>query len=86
MATDITKLGVKTKWQDLTEGMIIVGSGTSKDFKTGELEEFTSSTQSVKGYKWDDPMSSFALTDKEKTYWAWFRLKGGEYVGWTLIP
>ena len=29
MNTDITKLGVKTKWQDLTEGMIIVGSGTS---------------------------------------------------------
>ena len=23
MKTDITKLGVKTKWQDLTEGMII---------------------------------------------------------------
>ena len=29
MKSDITKLGVKTKWQDLTEGMIIVGAGTS---------------------------------------------------------
>ena len=36
MKTDITKLGVKTKWQDLTEGMIVVGSGTSKEFNTGE--------------------------------------------------
>ena len=36
MKSDITKLGVKTRWQDLTEGMIIVGAGTSKDFKTGE--------------------------------------------------
>ena len=34
MASDVNKLGVKTKWQDLTEGMIIVGSGTSKEFKT----------------------------------------------------
>ena len=25
MATDISKLGVKTKWQDLTEGMIEIG-------------------------------------------------------------
>jgi pyruvate ferredoxin oxidoreductase delta subunit len=36
MKTDITKLGVKTKWQDLTEGMIIVNAGTSKAFNTGE--------------------------------------------------
>ena len=36
MATDISKLGVKTKWQDLTEGMIVAGAGTSKDFLTGE--------------------------------------------------
>ena len=36
MASDVNKLGVKTKWQDLTEGMIIVGAGTSKEFKTGE--------------------------------------------------
>ena len=36
MATDISKLGVKTKWQDLTEGMIVAGAGTSKDFHTGE--------------------------------------------------
>ena len=27
MATDISKLGVKTKWQDLTEGMIVAGAG-----------------------------------------------------------
>ena len=27
MASDVNKLGVKTKWQDLTEGMIIVGAG-----------------------------------------------------------
>ena len=32
MATDISKLGVKTKWQDLTEGMIVAGAGTSKEF------------------------------------------------------
>ena len=32
MATDISKLGVKTKWQDLTEGMIVAGAGTSKGF------------------------------------------------------
>ena len=36
MATDITKLGVKVNWQDLTEGMVIAGAGTSKDFNTGE--------------------------------------------------
>ena len=36
MASDINKLGVKAKWDELTEGMIIVGSGTSKEFCTGE--------------------------------------------------
>ena len=36
MATDISKLGVKVKWQDLTEGMMIAGAGTSKEFLTGE--------------------------------------------------
>ena len=36
MATDITRLGVKANWRDLTEGMIIAGAGTSKDFNTGE--------------------------------------------------
>ena len=36
MASNIKELGVKTRWQDLTEGMIIVGAGTSKEFKTGE--------------------------------------------------
>ena len=36
MATDISKLGLKTKWQDLTEGMIIAGAGTSAEFNTGE--------------------------------------------------
>ena len=36
MATDISKLGLKTKWQDLTEGMIVAGAGTSRAFNTGE--------------------------------------------------
>lgn len=36
MATDISKLGVKAKWQDLTEGMVVAGAGTSKEFLTGE--------------------------------------------------
>lgn len=39
MAADISKLGVKTAWKDLTEGMIIAGSGTSKEFPTGEWSE-----------------------------------------------
>ena len=36
MATDITKLTNKATWQELTEGMILAGAGTSKDFNTGE--------------------------------------------------
>ena len=36
MKTDISKLGVKATWQELTEGMIVAGAGTSKEFKTGE--------------------------------------------------
>ena len=36
MATDISKLGLKTKWQELTGGMIVAGAGTSRDFNTGE--------------------------------------------------
>ena len=36
MAMDVTKLGVKAKWKELTEGMIIAGAGTSKAFNTGE--------------------------------------------------
>ena len=36
MAADITRLGAKANWRDLTEGMIIAGAGTSKDFNTGE--------------------------------------------------
>ena len=36
MAADISKLGLKTKWQDLTGGMIVAGAGTSRDFNTGE--------------------------------------------------
>ena len=36
MAADISKLGLKTKWQDLTEGMVIAGAGTSREFLTGE--------------------------------------------------
>ena len=27
MAMDVTKLGVKAKWKELTEGMIIAGAG-----------------------------------------------------------
>ena len=27
MATDISKLGLKAKWQDLTEGMVITMEG-----------------------------------------------------------
>ena len=36
MASDLSKLGLRAKWQDLTEGMTIAGSGTSKEFLTGE--------------------------------------------------
>ena len=36
MATDISKLGVKATWQELTEGMVVAGAGTSKEFYTGE--------------------------------------------------
>jgi pyruvate ferredoxin oxidoreductase delta subunit len=36
MATDISKLGVKVTWRDLTEGMVIAGAGTSREFPTGE--------------------------------------------------
>ncbi len=34
--SDISKLGVKAKWNELTPGMIVVGSGTSEQFETGE--------------------------------------------------
>ena len=36
MNSDISKLGVDVKWQDLTLGCTIVGSGTSESFNTGE--------------------------------------------------
>ena len=36
MASDISKLGLKAKWYELTEGLTIAGSGTSKEFNTGE--------------------------------------------------
>ena len=39
MATDISKLGLKTKWQDLTGGMIVAGAGTSRAFNTGEWSD-----------------------------------------------
>ena len=29
MATDICKLGVKATWEELSEGMIVAGAGTS---------------------------------------------------------
>lgn len=36
MKTDIKQLGIKATWNQLTEGMIIAGAGTSKAFHTGE--------------------------------------------------
>lgn len=36
MSTDISKLGLDCKWSELTEGMQIYGSMTSKEFNTGE--------------------------------------------------
>lgn len=36
MTADISKLGVKVSWRDLTEGMVIAGAGTSRAFPTGE--------------------------------------------------
>ena len=36
MAADISRLGLHTRWQDLTEGMVIAGAGTSAAFNTGE--------------------------------------------------
>ena len=36
MASDITRLGVDVKWQDLTLGCTIVGRGTSERCNTGE--------------------------------------------------
>lgn len=36
MATDISKINEHSAWQELTEGMGIVGAGTSKQFNTGE--------------------------------------------------
>ena len=35
-ASDLSKLGLKAKWNELTEGMIIAGKGTSRAFNTGE--------------------------------------------------
>lgn len=36
MATDISKLGKKVGWRDLTDGMIIDGHGTSREYNTGK--------------------------------------------------
>lgn len=36
MNSDISKLGLDVKWQDLTLGCTIVGSSTAYEFKTGE--------------------------------------------------
>ena len=36
MRTDISKIDEKTGYQDLTEGLMVFGAGTSKDFNTGE--------------------------------------------------
>ena len=34
--TDITKLGTDVAWQDVTRGNTIVGSGTTREFITGD--------------------------------------------------
>ena len=36
MKSDVNKLNLKCKWQDLTEGMQIYGEMTSLEFNTGE--------------------------------------------------
>ena len=36
MVSDINKLGLDVKWQDLTPGCTIVGSCTAEAFHTGE--------------------------------------------------
>ena len=36
MKSDVNKLGLECKWQDLTEGMQIYGESTSLAFHTGE--------------------------------------------------
>ncbi len=36
MKSDVNKLNLNCKWQDLTEGMQIYGEMTSKEFNTGE--------------------------------------------------
>ncbi len=36
MASDIEKLGLDVKWQDLTLGCTIVGSATAASFSTGD--------------------------------------------------
>ena len=40
MRTDIRNLGVKAGWKALTEGMIIAGAGTSREFNTGEWSTY----------------------------------------------
>ena len=39
MKSDLNKLNLECKWQDLTEGMQIYGSMTSEEFNTGEWQE-----------------------------------------------
>ena len=36
MRTDISKINESSSHTELTEGLMIFGAGTSKDFKTGE--------------------------------------------------
>ena len=36
MASDISKLGLDVKWQDISLGCTIVGSSTAVEFNTGE--------------------------------------------------
>lgn len=40
MKSDVNKLHLDCKWQDLTEGMQIFGESTSLEFNTGEWTSF----------------------------------------------
>lgn len=75
------ELRYKIECADINGGPVIKFTIINKDSKTGELIEHPYSE--VSGYKWDLSHSS---TQELNNYWSWFRLKGGERVGWTLIP
>ena len=48
MATDISKLGVKTKWQDLTEGMIVASPQEAAGIRSACGPEFLIVTPGVR--------------------------------------